>query len=267
MTLTADWQLYNTTFTATASDPAARFSIFVGNALGPVWLANVSVQVASLPVYQRDFECGLVLLNGDFSPHTIPVPAGYRRLNGSQAPRWQYIVDDASKAFQPSSADWTSVSVEGGYSLQQPQSEEDVGPYYHQWGVSCAVTNRSGATAIFDLGLADKDMYSLKVWWAADPAARQQWSQNVRWDVLDSGGKAVAGATVDQSTGGDVWLTIATNVSLMPGASVKVTCHAAQGRLCVADAVLVESAKRYNDGSAVQEVELASMDGIVLTKC
>eukprot|EP00045_Choanoeca_perplexa_P011966 m.128551 g.128551 ORF g.128551 m.128551 type:complete len:822 (+) comp15833_c0_seq4:1839-4304(+) len=268
LTITDQWQQYNTTFTATATDPAARFSVFVGNALGEVWVTNISVHLASPPVYERDFECGKVLLNGDDKPYTIALPPGYRRLNGSQAPRWQYIVDDASSAFHPSADDWSVVSIEGGYSLQHPSSEEDAGPYYHQWATSCVISNRSGATAIFDLGLHNPDTYSLKTWWANDPVAKQTWATTVRWDVLDSNGRVVSGATLDQTSAGDVWQPIATNVSLAPGAYVRLTCKAETGRICVADAVLVESAQRYNDGTSAETVVLAGMDGIVLgTDC
>ena len=54
-------------------------------------------------------------------------------------------------------------------------------------------------------------------------------------------------------------------VQLEPGDTLEVACPAGGGD-CIADAVLVESAARWNDGSVASNVTLQPMDSIVLQK-
>ena len=73
-------------------------------------------------------------------------------------------------------------------------------------------------------------------------------------------------ATVDLTKdGGDVFWLVAAEAQLAPGATLLVECPAGGGD-CIADAVLVESAARYNDGAAVAQVTLQPMDAIVLRR-
>ena len=65
-----------------------------------------------------------------------------------------------------------------------------------------------------------------------------------------------------------VWYSIAKSVELVPGsATLTVSCPGGGGS-CIADAVLVESEARYNDGSAVggAGVALGTMDAIILAR-
>ena len=65
-----------------------------------------------------------------------------------------------------------------------------------------------------------------------------------------------------------MWYSIAKSVELVPGsATLTVSCPEGGGS-CIADAVLLESEARYNDGSAVSGagVALASMDAIILAR-
>jgi hypothetical protein len=85
-------------------------------------------------------------------------------------------------------------------------------------------------------------------------------------EVTVTGGASVAPATVDLRTqGGDGWFSIAKGVQLSPGATLTVKCPTGGGH-CIADAVLVESVARYNDGSDAASVTLATMDAIVLAR-
>jgi hypothetical protein len=159
------------------------------------------------------------------------------------------------------------------------------------------------STATFTLDVPEPGrIYSLSLWWPAahDPA----FSTSMVVEVHPGGastttapptaGTAAAAATatattpittttttttttVNLQTGGDEWAPIAVDVQLEAGATVVLTCPPAQANptgtgtaapaLCVADAVLVESRARYNDGSAVSApVEIASMDAVVLEK-
>jgi hypothetical protein len=73
----------------------------------------------------------------------------------------------------------------------------------------------------------------------------------------------VATVTVDQTTGGDQWHTIAT-VPLAVKDAPFVRIRNTGAGAAIADALHVRSAARYNDGSPVTAVTLEPMDGIVL---
>ncbi len=100
-------------------------------------------------------------------------------------------------------------------------------------------------------------------------------------------GTVVASMTVDLTNeGGDVWYTVAKSVQLAAGDStLTISCPSSvsggdEGGTCVADAVLVESEVRWNDGSAVVDIEneiesgsgsgggvaLQSMDAVILAR-
>ena len=78
-------------------------------------------------------------------------------------------------------------------------------------------------------------------------------------------GVKVISATLDQSDGGDEWNLVA-EVQLAPGDApyVRMTCTGSAP--CIADALLLRSQARYNDGSTAAQVTLQPMDGIVLRR-
>jgi hypothetical protein len=111
------------------------------------------------------------------------------------------------------------------------------------------------------LGVRADDTYTLDAWWPAAPAA-SGWSSQVRYDVIVNG-QVIASATFDQTQGGDQWQRIATvALTKSPGAIVRITNL--QAKPAIADAILVQSGARYNDGSDVTSIELDAMDAIVL---
>ncbi|EDQ85803.1 uncharacterized protein MONBRDRAFT_28820 [Monosiga brevicollis MX1] len=262
----ATWSTFNRIFTATATDPRARLSFYLGQCAGTTTIGSVVAYPASAPVLRRDFENGVVLLNGDNSAHNISVGSGFAHIEGEQAPRWQYIVDDASPSFSADNTTWSQASIEGGYSLAHPTDEVNSGPYFHQWASSCRLSQTPGATSSWDLGILDKDVYNVSTWWPALPKADSEWSANASFEVRDRDGTVVSQATLDQRSNGDTWHAIATNLSLAPGTTVHLTCRDDQGRACVADAILVQSASRYNNGQPTDTVRLAAMDGIILRR-
>lgn len=146
VSLSTEWELFSVPFTAEDSSQergtsviCPRFAFLLATQpTWTVWVDTAGAEVAngSLPLVYRQYECGMAVVNGDAVAHDIPVPeaASFRRLNGSQAPKWQYIVDDASSAFHGDDKDWPTVEMDSGYSMQNPVSEEPNGPYYH---VSC----------------------------------------------------------------------------------------------------------------------------------
>ena len=79
-----------------------------------------------------------------------------------------------------------------------------------------------------------------------------------------AGGKVIT-ANLDQRSGGDEWNLVA-EVQLAPGDApyVRMTCTGSAP--CIADALLLRSKARYNDGSTAAQVTLQPMDGIVLRR-
>ena len=114
-----------------------RLSFYFGNVPSDtqLWVnsATLSGAVIPSPVLRRDFECGVVLLNGDTLPHTVAAGPGLKRLTGGQAPLHQYFIDDNSSAFQPANGSWEWGDYNSGY---KGGGSEEVRPpdgFYHHW--------------------------------------------------------------------------------------------------------------------------------------
>lgn len=213
----------------------------------------------------REFDCGFVVLNGDTEPRTVVLPAGLRRLSGQQAPLFQYFVDDANaSSFTPLTGTWTEGDFDNGYQGNSTPSQEEVRPsngYYHHWARG-AHSALAGSSASFDLAVPVSGSYNVSLWFPAAVPARSTWATAMHVSISPG----AFSATVDLSSqGGDVFLPIAAAVQLEPSSTLTLECPAGGGG-CIADAVLVESAARFNDGSDAALVTLASMDAIVLQK-
>lgn len=110
-------------------------------------------------------------------------------------------------------------------------------------------------------------------WWA-NSTASSSWGSAVRHSILSEGGKRTTTVLLDQRMTGDEWNVVAVNATLAPGDTLEVDCQSSRlsqsassdSCACVADAILVESSARFNDGSKLAggTVHLESMDGIVL---
>jgi hypothetical protein len=271
----------------TVSD--ARLSFWLGAEMSDVWIDRVQLTLLPPLVLLREFECGVAALNAD-GGGSIGAGVGHvrtlraarggggggggavRRLEGAQAPLYQRIVDDLHPSFRTIAGAWAVATVESGYDANKPTSEQAVGPYYHQWAHglrACAATGAAGGecTAEWGLPVDVAGAYNLSAWWPNATAAPAQWSGAARFSVVRraaaGGADVVAAATLDQRRTGDQWHAFATAVALEPGDVVQLQCADA-GRGCIADALLLESAARFNDGSAVDTVTLDPLDGIVL---
>lgn len=238
-----------------------------------VWINGPAIvgSPGSALVLRRDFECGMVLLNGDSSPRTVHLESGFTRLKGEQAPKWQYIIDDNSSAFQTHTGQWSIGKFDSGYRMAEPSSEQVRPPngFFHHWFEGAHIA-QGLALAKFDLRIPEAGTYNLSMWWADAVPARTSWARKMDVSVVQSAAdgtlETTLGSTVDLRTdGGDVWLIVAANAQLTPGAAMHVECASGVGD-CVADAVLVESAARYNDGSMMTAVTLAAKDAIILAK-
>ncbi len=253
--ISAEWSLYTVTFTANETASDARIQFFLGARTGDVWIDDVQLVEHPPDVYRRDFDNGTVLLNGSRQKQRITAGPGYSRIIGDQAPRYQYIVDDASAAFSAPS-EWRSVTYDSGEWKATP-------PFYHAWNGTCRQIDTPGGAAQWQLGIEEDDTYTVEAWWPAAPGA-ERWSRRVTYEVV-AGGRVVASATLDQSTGGDEWHAIAT-VPLTAASAPLVRVRNEGEGPAIADALHVRSARRYNDGSAAANVTLQPMDGIILKR-
>ncbi len=111
----------------------ARLQFLVGDATGTVWIDDVYMGEAVPIVLRRQFDNGLVLLNASSETQTIEVGPGYRRLVGQQAPRYEYIVDDADPGFS-ATWEWTLATLDGG-------EWRAAGPFFDDWGWGCRVAD------------------------------------------------------------------------------------------------------------------------------
>jgi hypothetical protein len=249
------WTSITVTFEATETAADARLGFEVGASVGTVWLDEISLREHPADVFRRDFQRGAVVLNGTRIEQTVTLGAGLARLTGAQAPRYQTIIDDADVGFAEG-ASWQAATHDSGIWMA-------AGPYFHDWAGGSHELASGGDTAEWDLGLRSDDTYTISAWWAAAPAATG-WTKQAVFEVV-SGGVVVASKTLDQSSGGDSWHALAT-LALKAADKPRVRISNGGAGTLVADALLLESQARWNDGSAAASVTLAAMDAIVLRR-
>lgn len=267
----ATWKLYTAFFTAPVSANDGRLQFFVGDRTGNVWIEDVTLSTAPLPIYRRDFTNGIVLLNGTSKTQSISLEPGFQRFSGTQAPRYQYIVDDADAGFSSNGA-WNIVtyntgSFRDGFGSILPFMPQNAnGPHYHAWQGTCHTHDSLSGNAQWNLGIPADGQYSIKVWLPAAPNANT-WTKNAIYEIV-VGGNVIFSANIDQTaaTAGDAWHTIAANIGLTASASPFLRLRNGASASLIADAVYVSSAALYNDGSAAPQVALAPMDGILLRR-
>jgi len=250
--ITTNWQQYTVSFIANATVSDARLQFFVGASTGTVWLDDVHLTQSPPLIYRRDFNYGSVLLNATRQVQNVSVGSGFHRLTGSQAPMYEWIIDDLDPAFSTTGT-WTNVVYDSG--LWQAN-----GPYYHSWAGSLHQQVSAGGEADWQLSIPADDTYTISAWRPAAPQA-SNWTSSASFQVV-SGGIVLASTNADQTTGGDQWHDIAT-VQLFATNATYVRLTATQG-ICVADALHVLSLSRYNNGQPASTVRLQPMDGIML---
>lgn len=253
VTLGPTWQLYTVTFQATATVTDARIQFLAGAVTGTVWLDDVQLRLHPPDVFRRDYTNGTVLLNGTSVSQTVTLGSGCRRLVGSQAPLYEFILDDSDPAFRVITGTWVEKTYDSG-------EWKATGPFYHAWKTKLHEMSSASGEVRWYLPLQAQDIYTITAWWPAAPVA-SGWNAAARYEIVQ-GEQVLASATRDQRQNGDEWHEIAV-VALDPTRApyVRLVCSDAP---CVADALHVRSAARYNNGQPVTSVTLAPLDGIVL---
>jgi hypothetical protein len=252
--LTSAWKRYSLNFESKGSDSKARIGFDLGSVTGSVWLDDVRFYRHRQSIYRREFQHGLVLLNPNRQPGSITLEPGWRRLKGSQAPRWELMADDSGGGFK-------AANTANVMALDTAESQA-IGPFFHSWKGKMHLL-AAGTSASWRPTIPGANVYTIDTWWPA-AIASSGWSQAAGYRVYVDG-KLVASAALNQSRSGDRWQRIA-RVSLPAGKHTVVRLVCAGGRPCAADALYLRSQARYNDGSPARRVSLAPMDAIVLTK-
>ena len=249
-----NWQTFTVPFTATETVTDARLQFFLGETTGTVWLDGVTVTPHPPDVFRRDFTQGVVLLNGTGESREVTVGSGFRRFSGPQAPLFEWILDD-----QPTNFTTTGTWARAAYDSGEWKAS---GPFYHSWGGSLRERTSADGEARWSLALAAEDIYTISAWWPASPAA-SNWTHTATYEVV-AGGLVVVSTNLDQAVGGDQWHLLAT-VRLSPTNNPYVRLTAPPGA-CVADALHLRSASRFNHGQPVTTVRLQPLDGILLQR-
>lgn len=262
--ISTSWKLYTVSFVSTATAADGRIQFFVGDVAGNVWIDGVVLSPAPSSVYRRDYTNGVVLLNGTPSAQTVSLGSGFQRFSGTQAPMYQYIVDDTSSSFSATGS-WSTVTYDTGYS-STGGGEAASGPYYHAWNRTLhQLASGSSGTAQWNLNIPADGTYTIQVWLPAAPNA-SSFTNNAVYQIV-SGSTVLYSTTLNQTTAsaGDQWHTIATLSLTAAGNPVLQILNAGSGSLN-ADAVYVTSAALYNNGAPASSVTLAPMDGILLQR-
>lgn len=253
--LDTTWREYTVTFEATETASDARIQFFAGATTGTIWLDHVRLRLHPPDVFRRDYTHGTVLLNGTLQPQTVTLGPGFRRLRGEQAPLYEFILDDSEPGFSVLSGHWSQKTYDSG-------EWKASGPFYHAWKTKLHEMISSSGEVRWTLPIQASDVYTITAWWPAAPAANG-WNAQARFEVVQDG-QVLAATSLNQRQGGDEWHLVA-RVALDPAKSpyVRLVCS---GAPCVADALHIRSAARYNNGQAVTSITLAPLDGIVLQR-
>lgn len=259
----SNWTFYTLSFVSTATASDGRIQFFVGDIAGNVWIDGVTLTATPTSVYRRDYTNGVVLLNGSSTPQTVELGAGFQRFSGTQAPMYQYIVDDASAGFSATGS-WSTVTYDTGYS-STGGGEVANGPYYHAWNRTLHQLSSGSGTAQWNLNIPADGTYTIQAWLPAAPTAGS-WTTDAVYQIV-SGGAVIDTVSINQTAAGsgDQWHTIATLSLTAAGNPQLRLTNGASGAL-IADAIYVTSAALYNNGQAASSVTLAGMDGILLQR-
>jgi uncharacterized protein (TIGR03437 family) len=257
------WQPFTFAFQANATASDGRVNFYFGDQTGETWIDGITLQPGSGPTYRRDFTNGAVILNGTSGQQTIPIEPGFQKFRGTQAPLWQYFVDDNSSGFTADPS-WQTVTYDTGLTDYPGSPAHPNPPFYHAWG-GTAHQQTTGTAAQWNLSIPSDGQYTIQVWLPAAPGA-SGWTKNAVYEVV-ANGAVIATWALDQTiaAAGDAWHTVAT-VALTAASQPILRVHNAGSGALLADAVYITSAALFNDGSPVTQVTLGPFDGILLQR-
>ena len=240
-TLTPQWQLFHLTDVSIRTRSDLRLVFQLGSETGKIWLDNIQFQEGEAGAWARSFENGLVVINPGSIAQTVSLPGIYRKLTGDQAPLFQARLDDNDLI---ASSNW----------VKSPASFSQFGStVYHTNGPDPA------ATVTYRPNLLYGGAYQVLAW--VVPTTTQ--SSAVEVAIHHADGETTV--TLDQTQGEIGWRDLGT-YRFDAGTSGSAVLSATGDGLVVADAFKWVSTARYNDGQAVQQIDLPAQDAIILLK-
>jgi hypothetical protein len=86
VSLTSDWQRYYLNFVAPMTTTKASLLLKVGRDGGTVSFDKVGLYQGGSDLFRRDFQNGIVVVNGSSQTQTVNLEAAYKKIRGSQNP-------------------------------------------------------------------------------------------------------------------------------------------------------------------------------------
>jgi hypothetical protein len=83
-TLSPAWQQFTLSGLSGGDDDNAQLIFGLGQQTGTVWIRDVTLTRGGLPVYRRDYEHGIVLVNATGQPQTIALGGEFVKIDGVQ---------------------------------------------------------------------------------------------------------------------------------------------------------------------------------------
>ena len=96
VTVSAEWQHFVQTATATGNDTQAGLYFGLGQTTGTIWLDDVRLQTGSRDVWRRDYTGGVALTNATATQQTLELNETLQKIAGTQDP----TVNDGSSVTQ-----------------------------------------------------------------------------------------------------------------------------------------------------------------------
>jgi len=197
--------------------------------------------IESYDVWARTFEHGMAIVNPTSSSRSVNLDREYCRLNGTQAPLSQVIVDDDEAQH---SGGWQEIEA----SLSQ------YGETVH------ALSTGDGSTITYFPNLIFAGDYEVLAW--IDPAS--ELTTEAEYSVVSNGGTNIV--EINQTEGEPGWVSLGIYTFAM-GNQQSVTIHSPPSKEITADAIKWVSTARFNDGSRVTALVIQPYDGMIMVDC
>jgi hypothetical protein len=178
------------------------------------------------------------MLNPARQPMTIKLGRPMRRLSDSEAPRHVIEVDDDS-------ADFT---CQGAWEIKNGER--------HYCGSTFRSAAKPGDTAYWSFSAPSDDTFAI---FACAPGGNDL-TDAAMYDMDGVPAKPIA--TINQQGADGGWVRLF-DVKLSAGRRYAVRLRSGGDGATAADAIRLESAARYNDGSVVNTIVLDALDGVV----
>jgi hypothetical protein len=254
LNLGTTWQQYRLPFTATTTVADAVLAFSLGGYTGTVWIDEVRLQAGTQPdVYRRDFERGSVLCNATTQEHEIALGGMLCRLDSTQAPLVQILIDDAER----SNESFSKIGGWAGHGSGDAHYHDCWGQTYHH-ALTTSDPGGSTSSATWHPNIVRADRYTVYAW--AVPHASL--NGYVTYTIQHAGG--ITQVTTDPQVRKPTWLDLGTYAFDVGTGNAVTLTNVSPSTWIIADAVKFESVTRYNDGECTRSVTLAGRDGIIL---